>query len=97
MNLIDRQILAVRETLKQVREEYVDGEEFHNFCVEDCSLCEEFRTSFCSIEGSECPIYLFSDGCLAFTRTNDYSTYQTPLEDIAGFLKSLEISLEMMR
>ena len=87
MKLIDRQIKAVRETLEQVLEEYRKGKEYHHWDCEKCFVCSKFRLC------CNCPLTTYCDKDFAQGEGYD-SQRDAPLEDIAGFLQSLLISLE---
>ncbi len=92
MELIDRQIKAVQETLEQVMMEWWNGER-HSFVITDCPFCIEFRTR--EDRCADCPLNSSKDmihPCIEFV----IEAREASLEEIAGFLKSLEISLEEM-
>ena len=98
MNLLSRQIKAVRETLEQVRGEY-ERKGYHS--QKDCLLCKEFehfyeRHNKCS----ECPLTLLIDepvACVGIAALEYNTISDVSLEDIAGFLESLLVSLKEMR
>lgn len=97
MKLIDRQILAVEETLEQFREEYEAQEDYHN--QSKCILCKYFADKDLKDCG-DCPIKLLIDrekACIIFMSREDTTDDYGNFEDIAGFLKSLLVSLELMR
>lgn len=89
MELIDRQIEAVKETLEQVIGEYRKGEKHHMWRGSKCPLCG--IDTGCS----SCPLYQSLGHCMSFYKNEGYvSRTEILLEDIAGFLQSLLIGLE---
>ncbi len=95
MELIDRQIEAVEEILRRVKREYII-EENHSFNIRDCPLCEMFYKNRKSFEKClQCPLNFAEalHGCRNFVDMVDLDD-EEHLEDIAGFLTSLLISLK---
>ena len=59
MTLRQRQIKALDETLEQIKKEYEEGAEMHDWNINNCSLCKEFLyINNCS---TECPFTQFSE------------------------------------
>ena len=97
MKLIDRQIKVVEKGLERVKKE----KDIHRWSRRRCALCK----AFCDCEG--CPLTLFHNGtrltsCFNFAVKQNYATEienspAIPVEDLAGFLQSLLISLRLMK
>ena len=99
--LRQRQISALKKTLNYVIREWEEGKEYHYWSVTDCPLCDEFNM----LDGcGGCPLEIFGKygitGCYILARREGYVKEEIfgtatviPLQDIAGFLKSLLVSL----
>ncbi|HEB13623.1 MAG TPA: hypothetical protein ENI13_01435 [candidate division CPR3 bacterium] len=96
MELIDRQIKAVEETLEQVIKEYREKKEYHNWDYDDCPICQATSGG---IKGclKECSLW---GSCIDLAKHEGYDVKAYPLippQDIAGLLKSLLVSLTEMK
>lgn len=94
MKLRNRQILAVKKTLEQIIREYL-GHKEHSWDISNCPLCKMFKPTCVG-----CPLAFDFENtvyhrCEPFLRDNE--AFTTSLQDIAGFLMSLLVSLKEMR
>lgn len=107
MELIDRQIEAVRETIEVVRREWEEGRLEHCWSFSVCPLCNEFKDSkerYSADCGQECPFKKFADedtyGCAKFFRayiTKFYHVGDVPISYVWSLLIDLEDALVRMK
>lgn len=97
MKIIDRQIKEIKKSLEKILKEYKQNKA-HKFSLRKCSLCKSFALPKENIEKClDCPLYFTNTyggmfpGCIDLLRKVSSTDHQ----DIAGFLQSLLISLEL--
>ncbi len=104
--LVNRQIEATKETLELLIKENL-RKIGHVWSVNECPMCLEFgdknNPSGCSTK-LDCPFRLLQDSrtypCSDFARKHlSWGEHKTDIstQDIAGFLQSLLITLELMK